>query len=262
MAGNAREMTSYYPSREEHAARGGRGYTDMRMKGIMRILAAFLIITAFAIATRERNLVWREPLTMLEDNVRKSPDKGRVHYNLGRQFITEGRIDEAIEQFQAAIRLRPTSEAYNNLGSAYQDKGMIDRSIELYKAALVLDAANAEAYFNLGRAYLFVEGGNNDAIVMLTKAISLKPEYPDAVINLAVAYMRAKKFDEVVQLLQPLTENNGVRPEAFFNLGVAYYQLGNREAAGRELDQLRGLAPQLAFELEKFIAASKDRVGQ
>lgn len=165
---------------------GNRGNPDMRMRGAIFIIVVFLIITGLAIATFERNLVWRDPLTVLKDNVSKSPGKGRVHYNLGRQLISEGRIDEAIEQFQTAIRLRPTSEAYNNLGSAYQDKGMIDRSIKLYQTALLLDATNAEAYFNLGRAYLFTKGGNNDAIAMLAKAIALKPDYPDATINLAV----------------------------------------------------------------------------
>lgn len=71
--------------------------------------------------------------------------------------------------------------------------------------------------------------------------------------------MRAKRFDTVVQLLQPLTHNNIVRPEAYFNLGVAYYQLGDREAAGRELDILRGLDPQLAFKLENYIVQPKDK---
>lgn len=218
------------------------------------LIAAVLILLTLTAATFQRNVIWRNPLTLWGDSVRKSPGKARIHYNLGTRLALEGRIDDAIEHFQTAIRLRPTSKEYNNLGKAYQDKGLINQAIEQFQLAISLDSANAEAYYNLGRAYIVSNAGNSDAIAMLTKATMLKPDYTDAYINLAAAYIKAKRFNDAAQLLGPLIEKNGGRPDAHFNLGVAYYCLGNFGAAGRELNILKSLDSQYAVQLEQFIS--------
>jgi tetratricopeptide (TPR) repeat protein len=207
---------------------GRRTDTDMRMRGTIFTITAFLMITALCIATYERNLIWRDHLTLLEDNVRKSPDKGRVH---------------------------------NNLGSAYQDQGMIDQAIEQYRLALKINPTYAEAYYNLGRAYL-VSDKNNDAVFMFTNAIALKSDYPDAYINLAAAYIQAKRFYDAVQLLETFAPRIVDRPDAHFNLGVAYFRIGNIDAAGRELDILRLLDTRYAVQLEQFMSEQDNKSGQ
>jgi tetratricopeptide (TPR) repeat protein len=218
------------------------------------IIAAILLLFALTAATFQRNVTWRNPLTLWGDSVRKSPGKARIHYNLGTRLALEGKIDDAIEHFQTAIRLRPTSKEYNNLGKAYQDKGLINQAIEQFQLAILLDSTNAEAYYNLGRAYIVSNTGNSEAIAMLTKATMLKSDYTDAYVNLAAAYIKAKRFNDAAQLLRPLIEKNGGRPDAHFNLGVAYYCLGNFGAAGRELNILKSLDSQYAVQLEQFIS--------
>lgn len=213
-----------------------------------------LILFALTAATFQRNAIWGNPLTLWGDSVSKSPGKARIHYNLGIRLALEGRIDDAIEHFQTAIRLRPTSKEYNNLGKAYQDKGLNHQAIEQFQLAILLDSANAEAYYNLGRAYTLSSAGNNEAIAMLTKATTLKSDYTDAYITLAAAYLKAKRFNDAAQLLGPVIEKNNDRPDAHFNLGVAYYCLGNFGFADRELNILKSLDSQYAVQLEQFIS--------
>lgn len=196
---------------------------------------------------------------MLEDTVKKSPGKGRAHYNLGTALSSRGRIDEAIEHFQEAIRLRPASEEYNNLGSAYLAKGLIDQAIEQYRFAITSDAANAEAYYNLGRAYLVSGNRDNDAILMFTKALELKSDYTDASVNLAAVYIKTKSFPDAVQLLESVTARHNDRPDAHFNLGVAYFCLGNVTAADRERYILEGLDPRFAAQLKEYMSQPHPR---
>lgn len=214
--------------------------------------ASILIILLFSTATYQRNAVWRNPETLGRDNIKKSPGKGRVYYNLGNYFVTQGRIDEAIELFQAAIRVRPTSEEYNNLGLSYESKGMIGPAMEMFQVAISLDAANAEAYNNLGKVYLLYQNRIDDAIMLFNKAIELKPGYIDASINLAAAHLRERRFQDAVPLLAAVLMREPGRDDAHYNLGVTYHCLHDIRAVQRELETLRGIGSPLADRLESF----------
>jgi tetratricopeptide (TPR) repeat protein len=229
------------------------------MRSPIMSIAAILIILAFATATYQRNAIWRNPETLGKDNIKKSPGKVRVYYDVGNYFVTQGRIDEAIELFQAAIRVRPTSEEYNNLGLAYESKGMIGPAMEMFQFAIYLDAANAVAYNNLGKVSLLYQNRIDDAITLFNKAIALKPGYIDATINLAAAHIRGRRFQDAVPLLNVVLSKDPSREDAHYNLGAAYHCLHDAGAAQRELDILRGTGSPLAVRLDAFTSRPCDK---
>ena len=96
-------------------------------------------------------------------------------------------------------------------------------------------------YFGRGTELLH-QGNAPEAIPLLEKAHTLKPNHIDATINLSGAYILAGKFKKAVALLEPLGEREPDNPMVWTNLGAAY--LGNPVLA-REQDQRRAIA---AFE--------------
>jgi protein O-mannosyl-transferase len=159
-----------------------------------------------------------------------------VHYNLGLAFASKGDFDRAIEQYQAALKLRwDFVDAYYDLGLAFASKGDFDRAIEQYQAALRLKPDYLEAYNNLGLA--FASKGNYDrAIEQYQAALKLKPDYAAAYNNLGLAFASNGNYDKAIEQYQAALSLQPNLAETHFNLGWSYLKKGNKEMARREFE--------------------------
>ncbi|MBI5345240.1 MAG: tetratricopeptide repeat protein [Deltaproteobacteria bacterium] len=91
-------------------------------------------------------------------------DEGKAHFDKGVQLSMKGQYDEAIKEYEETIKLNPKSaQAYNNLGFAYMDKGDVERAIESQKKAVELNASLANAYYGLALA-LEKKGDKKEAL--------------------------------------------------------------------------------------------------
>ena len=89
-----------------------------------------------------------------------------------RSALDQGKVEEAIAEIRAAIRLDPQlSEAYYNLGNALHADGNLDEAISEYRAAIRCDRDFAGAHHNLGAA-------------PKPRGISRKPSPSSAVVRL------------------------------------------------------------------------------
>ncbi len=86
-------------------------------------------------------------------------------------------------------------------------------------------------------------GKFDDAIRHLREAVNLKPDFPDAVGNLAKAYYRKAKWRELVQLLRP----QPATPDTLTEIGFAQEQLGDADAALESYRQAVALDAGAAF---------------
>jgi tetratricopeptide (TPR) repeat protein len=96
------------------------------------------------------------------------------------------RYDEAIQQFQNAIKMQPDKgEAYEFLGYAYDAKGMYAEAITAYQKRISLEGENLNMQGYLGYA-LAMSGKRNEAVVILDKLKTTKDYVSPA--ELAILY--------------------------------------------------------------------------
>jgi superkiller protein 3 len=92
------------------------------------------------------------------------PSDALAHYNLGNAYSAQGKLDEAVREYQEALRINPNlAEAHNNLGLAYSDQGKLDEAVRECQEALKINPNLAAAHLNLGLAYSR-QGKLNEAI--------------------------------------------------------------------------------------------------
>jgi hypothetical protein len=98
--------------------------------------AAVLLMAVLALFTFSRNRDYRSEITLWEDTARKSPDKARVHNNLGYAYFLAGRYGPARDEFLAALRINPSHGlARNNLIA--NEEAMINKLLSVAGTAMM-----------------------------------------------------------------------------------------------------------------------------
>jgi type IV pilus biogenesis/stability protein PilW len=141
-------------------------------------------------------------------------------YQVGVNYLSEGKTSQAIKELLEAIRLSPGNADFEHaLGLAYQQKGMYEKAIEQYRKALVLDSKLSEARNNWGTV-LLATGKNDEAITTFEQCLKDKNyQTPEkAAYNIGVAYFNKKDLDKAMEYYRKaisLKEDNAV---AMYNL--------------------------------------------
>jgi len=159
------------------------------------------------------------------------PDETDAFNNLGSAFLQQGRLDEAVAYYQKALTIKPDSAAtHYNLGNALFQQGRTDEAMAHYQRALAIDPGSPEAHYNLGNAFL-QQGQMEAAAVQYRKALAIKPDYAEAHNNLGNVLIQQARVDEAIAHFQEAATLKPDYADAHNNLGSAFFQQGRMEEA-------------------------------
>jgi tetratricopeptide (TPR) repeat protein len=136
-----------------------------------------------------------------------------------------GDIPGAILGYQSILAKHPERvDVRSNLGAAYSRLGRYEEAIAQYEEALKLDGRNQTIRFNLALAYykgaLFVEAANEFTGFLATAASDL-PQRSNAVLLLADCQVRIGNYKKVIESLSPLADADPNNRTVAFLLGSA-----------------------------------------
>jgi tetratricopeptide (TPR) repeat protein len=82
------------------------------------------------------------------------PESAEDHYFAGIDFFGDGKLDEAIAEYNRALELDPKfADALHGLAQAYYARQDFDRVIEAAERILALDPEDILAWTSISRAY-------------------------------------------------------------------------------------------------------------
>ncbi len=178
-----------------------------------------------------------EAISQYQEAIRLKPDFAKAHNNLGNSLDKKSQINEAVSQYREAIRLKPDyAIARNNLGNSLVKKGQSDEAISQYREAIRLKPDCAEAHNNLGFA-LERKGQIDEAISQCQEAVYLKSDYAEAYNDLGTALAAKGRFDEAIENFQKTIQINSHSSDALHNLGVALAAKGQLDEAVKNLQK-------------------------
>ncbi len=157
----------------------------------------------------------------------------------GKAFIysTRGQHEKAVEELVRTIRHYPhVPELHYQLGNIYYKNMQVESAINEYERCISLDADHFKALLALGNIYGGDVRNHDMAIRIYSRAVELKPDYPDLRNNLGNALRFSGRFAEAAEQFKKAIELNPNYARAMFNLGKTYYamkDLKNAEALYR-----------------------------
>ncbi len=162
------------------------GFAALRERGSLRLLSCAVVLLASATAVH-----WRAA---------GRPGPSVAGYsNLGIALARQGRVNEAIENYQQALRMEPTfSVAHYNLGNLLARQGRLEEATLYYEAALKIDPDFAEAHNNLGDV-LAKRGKLDEAIRHFRLALALDPGRKEFLVNLSNTLVRNGRPEEAAK---------------------------------------------------------------
>lgn len=217
---------------------------------ILLPIVATIALASCAIVARAQVRHWKNSSALWMHALRVTDDNHLAHNNLGLALMDEGKIDEAISQYNEALRIRPNyATARINLGAALSKQGKTADAVASLAEATRQRPGFAEAQLNLGAA-LARQGKIDEAIARYNEALRLRPRYPEASANLGLALASQGKInDAIAQYREALR----IRPdfvEVHNNLGYALASQGHLEDAVRHYNDAIRLKPD--FELARL----------
>ena len=206
--------------------------------------AAVALFAVLSYSTVTQIGVWKNSVTLWNYTVRKEPSSHPIVYrSLGLALIDEGRIDEAIANFQIALSKSPYYvKAHSGLGLAYEKAGRLEEAIEQYQIAVNLAPDDAKAHYTLGLA-LFHKGSMQKAIDQLDASLKLNPDDAEVQYIAGCVYGEAGLMDKAITHLQRAVRMEPSHAFAHYNLGVAYRGKGQWDNAITHLETAVRLMP-------------------
>jgi len=161
----------------------------------------------------------------------------------GNALEEEGRINEAMARYDAAVRADPQcARAHLNRGNILLARSQLDEARDAYQLAIACDPRYAAAHFNLGnlnsRAREF-----ELALCNYQAAVRLKPDFADAFVAMANALDSLGRPAEAVQNYQRALALYPGYAEVHFNLGVLSASQGRLEDAANSLRRAAEIKP-------------------
>ena len=157
--------------------------------------------------------------------IEKYPKIAMLHNILGLANQKQGRLNDAISNFEKAILINPNfAFAHNNLGNVLKDLKKFDDAIKSYKKSLNINPKYVDPYYNQGLLYKKINK-YEDSIKNLKLAINLNPNLIEAYMDLGAVLTNIGKFDEAIENYQKVLDLKPNLNWAYSNIFFTLYYL-------------------------------------
>jgi Flp pilus assembly protein TadD len=181
---------------------------------------------------------------LMRQRLRKYANDFTAHFNLGSVLLSQGKSEESLNHFRAAVEARPDDAlARTNLGAALQALGLIDEAIGQFREALRLRPDYVNAHYNLGNL-LLSQGQTPEAISHFREVLRLQPADAEAHNHLGEALATGGELTEAAAHFEQTLRLNPQHDEAHNNLGKVFAMRGDMARAAAHFEEALRLNPQ------------------
>jgi len=173
---------------------------------IIYVMETVAALNNSAVALTEANKPF-EAIPLFREALTIEPENPLLWLNLGIAQQKTGEYSQAIESFMRSVSIdNDIYEAWNSMGLIYYELNEFSLAENCYRSALLCNNDDPKIWNNMGVLYFNINNFE-EARNCFEKAISICPQYNDALINLRDTcrelgdYRAAAEFERVISNL-------------------------------------------------------------
>jgi len=169
------------------------GLPDLIRSRVLRkrilLPAAIFFLVMISAMTWHQCRQWENSITLCKHTLRVTRNNYLAHHVLAYTLFTEGKTEETIAHFSAAIRLNPDyAMAYKARGLCYFKIGQYEKAVMDFNEVIKHKSGDALIYHIRGTSN-FKLGHKQEALADYSKALHLKNDYAEVYNNRAFVYL-------------------------------------------------------------------------
>lgn len=162
--------------------------------------------------------------TLYETILNASPNHTEALHGLAILLGQQGHAQDALRHAQQLVSIDERPEYFNTLGNIHKRMQHDQEAQSCYEKALALNPKYYVAHNSLG--CLCMPGDYQAAKQHFQSALSLAPQYPDALYNAALCAIQLDQLNEARQYLMRCLAQTPHHPAALFQLSQVLYLQG------------------------------------
>jgi len=177
------------------------------------------------------------------------------HIQQAWRYDVIGETDRALEEMNAAVRLRPNdSEPYLQRAAINKKSGRFQEAIRDYTSALEINPVMPVVHYNLAQV-LEEEQMYVHAIQEYSKAIDQDSLMLEAYNNLGIIYQRMNEHETAIRYFRKIIKMNPDYIKAYNNMGALYAERGDKDAAIASFEEAIRRAPDYPYSYKNCAMA-------
>ena len=179
--------------------------------------------------------------------LKDDPSNAEALYGLGSVYLKQEKNNEARESFERTVKLKTNypktlTNAWNNLGILAAREGKMPEAISDFQEALRLDPEHVVALDNLGAAYRQLQNWD-EARKTLERALKVKPDDPEANYSLGMVFAQNDDTERAYQFLRRHCSSAPITRKRSTTLGILYLRTQRVDEAVASFEECIRVAP-------------------
>jgi len=171
------------------------------------------------------------------------PDYSDTYRILAEYYVDKGKPEQALKWMKSGLRQSPNMSIMRSaMGSIYLKTGDYEKAEEIFTRLTAENPEEESHWFNLARS-LYGQRRLDDAMENYNKALSVKPGYYEAFVNMGIIYSQQKKYDKAIAYYNKALSIRKNSSKVYYNLGVLYNRAGQKSLSLDAYHKAIGLRP-------------------
>jgi tetratricopeptide (TPR) repeat protein len=193
-----------------------------------------------------------EATEQFELALRYKPDNELTHYSLANVLLHQGKFDEAAAHLEQALQLNSKiGDVHADYGYILETRGQIEAALAEYMVALRLNPKSAVVHYDYGM-YLWRTGDLPKATTEFQTALQLDPKHVDAHYDFGNLLYQQSRLDEAKEHYLAALQNAPKRSDIHNKLGVVFVRQGLVSQALLQFAEALQLNPNDAYAAENL----------